>query len=78
MHRGIHLTNDAVQQRLPHYSQHEPANKLSYQEMDKYCQQNTTINFSKDTLPHIKSISRDICKAVTSKGLVGAGKGVGF
>ena len=46
--------------------------------MDKYCQEHTDINFSKDILPHIKGISRDICKAVTSKRLIGAGKGVGF
>lgn len=34
--RMVHLTNDAVQKKSEDYGKYEPANKLSFQEFDKY------------------------------------------
>ncbi len=45
MGKGIHLTNDAIQKNLKHYGEHQSANKLSFNDIDKYCLNNTTFNF---------------------------------
>lgn len=76
--RGIHLTNDAVQKHLPNYDKYEPANKLSYNELDKYCLNNTTFNFYQEILPEMKKAARDIAHAVGDRRLVGAGRGASF
>jgi tubulin--tyrosine ligase len=62
--KGIHLTNDAVQKHLKHYGEHEPNNKLSFQELDKYMLNNETFSLYKDVLPQMKTIARDTCQAV--------------
>ena len=36
MNKYVHLTNDAVQQYADDYGKYEPANKISYHELDKY------------------------------------------
>jgi tubulin--tyrosine ligase len=36
MNKFIHLTNDAVQKYSEEYGKYEPANKVSFQEFDKY------------------------------------------
>ena len=62
--KGIHLTNDAVQKHIKHYGEHEPNNKLSFQELDKYMLNNETFSLYKDVLPQMKTIARDTCQAV--------------
>ena len=32
----MHLTNDAIQKQSDDYGKYEPANKVSFQDMDKY------------------------------------------
>jgi tubulin polyglutamylase TTLL1/tubulin monoglycylase TTLL3/8 len=76
--KGVHLTNDAVQKHLPNYDKFEPANKLSYNELDRYCLNNTTFNFYQEILPEMKKVARDICHAVGDRRLIGAGKGFNF
>lgn len=55
--RGIHLTNDSVQKYLKHYGEHEPNNKLSFQDLDKYLLNNEPFSLFKDILPKIKTIA---------------------
>ena len=64
MSKSIHLTNEAIQKNMKNYGEHETANKLSYSEIDKYLQNNTTTNFYQEILPEMKRVSRDICHAV--------------
>jgi len=33
---SVHLTNDAVQMKLPEYGKYEKGNKLSYEELQRY------------------------------------------
>lgn len=35
--KSIHLTNDAIQKNMKNYDKYEAANKLSYQELHRYC-----------------------------------------
>lgn len=36
MNKFIHLTNDAIQKHCDEYGRYEPANKVSFGDMDKY------------------------------------------
>jgi tubulin polyglutamylase TTLL1/tubulin monoglycylase TTLL3/8 len=76
--KSIHLTNDAVQKHMPNYDKYEPANKLSYSELDKYCLNHNTFSFYQNILPEMKKITRDICHAVGDQRLIGSQKGVSF
>lgn len=53
----IHLTNDAIQQNSTNYGKHEPGNKLSYQELQRYLDNiypKLRINFKEDILSKMK------------------------
>jgi hypothetical protein len=36
MNKNVHLTNDSVQKKCEDYGKYEPANKLSYNDFQKY------------------------------------------
>lgn len=76
--KSIHLTNEAIQKNMKNYGEHETANKLSYNEIDKYFLNNTTFNFTQEVLPEMKRIARDICHAVGDTGRIGGGSGLSF
>ena len=40
MNKFIHLTNDAVQKHSDEYGKYEPANKVSFHDLDKYLKKN--------------------------------------
>ena len=49
----IHLVNDAVQQHSEDYGKHEPANKVTYPEFQKYLSASypdLNINFERDLI----------------------------
>jgi hypothetical protein len=52
----VHLTNDAIQKNDGDYGKFEQANKLSFQDFEKYLAQNYTGkgSFSNDIFPKIK------------------------
>lgn len=63
---------------MPNYDRFESANKLSYNELDKYCLNQTTFNFYQEILPEMKKMARDIAHAVGDTRIIGAGKGLSF
>jgi tubulin---tyrosine ligase len=66
----IHLTNDAVQKYDEDYGKYELANKLSYDEFQKYLDANyehLSIDFRRDLLPQIRLIITDTMKAAYGK-----------
>eukprot|EP00347_Sterkiella_histriomuscorum_P022313 403330922 len=65
----IHLTNDAIQKYSDDYGKFENANKLSYQDFDKYFENNGDfdLRFNRDFLPQIRGVIRDSFNAVASK-----------
>lgn len=65
----IHLTNDAIQKYSDDYGKFENANKLSFQDFDKYFESNSDceVKFQRDFIPQIRSVIRDSFKAVDSK-----------
>ncbi|CDW81168.1 tubulin-tyrosine ligase family protein [Stylonychia lemnae] len=65
----IHLTNDAIQKFSDDYGKFENANKLSFQDFDKYFENNGEydLRFARDFLPQIRTVIRDSFRAVESK-----------
>ncbi|KRX00299.1 hypothetical protein PPERSA_10798 [Pseudocohnilembus persalinus] len=66
----IHLTNDAVQKKNEDYGKFENANKVSFQEFQRYLDQNEPekkINFQKQCYPVMKKIAKDCVRAVAAK-----------
>lgn len=66
----IHLTNDAVQKHDEDYGRYELANKLSYEDFQKYLDTNHKekyIDLYRDILPQIKAIIADSLRAVHRK-----------
>ena len=66
----IHLTNDAIQKNSEDYGKFEPANKMSYSDLQHYIDfayPNSKINFDKDILLQIKDIVVHSIKAVYDK-----------
>jgi len=66
----IHLTNDAVQKNAEEYGKYELANKLSYDEFQKYLDNHhseKSICFFRDILPQIRSIITDSFRATYGK-----------
>lgn len=66
----VHLTNDAVQKYAEDYGKYELANKLSYEEFQKYLDanyQHLSIDFKRDLLSQIRLIITDTMKAVYGK-----------
>ena len=62
--RFVHLTNDAVQKKSADYGKHESANKLSYQDFQRYLDATGhDVDFVLDVLPRIKGIVHDTIKA---------------
>lgn len=52
--RLVHLTNDAVQKRSNDYGKYEPANKLSFQEFERYLSEShPTRSFFRDVYPQL-------------------------
>lgn len=55
--RAMHLTNDAIQKKDEDYCKFENANKISYQNFQKFLDTNLkhkNLNFEKDGIPQIK------------------------
>jgi D-alanine-D-alanine ligase-like ATP-grasp enzyme len=66
----IHLTNDAVQKNDEDYGKYELANKLSYDDFQKYLDVNHKekyIDVYRDILPQIRAIIADSLRAVYGK-----------
>lgn len=60
----IHLTNDAIQKHNDDYGRFEKGNKLSYQDFQKYLDQNHRgLDFIGDILPRMKRICTDAIRA---------------
>ena len=62
----VHLVNDAVQKYSDEYGKYEPANKLSYQDFQKYLNTQFTdlnINFERDIIMQVKKIVTDTIRA---------------
>lgn len=62
----IHLVNDAVQQHGDEYGKYETANKLSYQDYQKYLNQTApelNINLERDLITQIRKIVTDTIRA---------------
>ncbi|CAD8122582.1 unnamed protein product [Paramecium sonneborni] len=68
--RFVHLTNDAVQSKDQDYGKHEPGNKISYLEFQRYVEvnhPNTKFNFFIDIYPKMKSAALEMMKATYGK-----------
>ena len=55
--KAIHLTNDAVQQKLEEYGKYEPGNKLSFADLQKYLDATyptLNIDYLRDIHPQVK------------------------
>lgn len=66
----IHLTNDAIQKYSEDYGKYEPANKMSYSDLQNYINlnyQKHKINFERDILNKIKDIVTDTILSVSEK-----------
>ena len=66
----IHLTNDAIQKNNDDYGKFEPANKLSYEDFQKYLDtfhKEKSIDFYRDIIPQIRRAITDSLKAVYRK-----------
>lgn len=66
----IHLTNDAIQVHAEDYGKFELANKLSYEEFQRYLDthhKEKSICFERDLLPQIRGIIADSFRAVHTK-----------
>ncbi|CAD8073321.1 unnamed protein product [Paramecium sonneborni] len=57
-----HLTNDAVQKKNQNYGKYETGNKVSFNEFQKYLQDNHNYNFQ-IIIDQLKKLSTDIVKA---------------
>ena len=62
----VHLTNDAVQKKSDDYGRFEKANKMSYQDFQRYLDNHhpNKLNFSAEVLPLIRKIVKDTIQAV--------------
>ncbi len=59
-----HLTNDSVQQRGEHYGRHEPCNKLSYADLDKYLAgRKRGWSFEGEVKPRLREMAREVLLA---------------
>ncbi|CAD8105721.1 unnamed protein product [Paramecium primaurelia] len=68
--RFVHLTNDAVQSKDQDYGKHEPGNKISYLEFQRYVEANhpnSKFNFFIDIYPKMKSAALEMMKATYGK-----------
>ncbi|CAD8209305.1 unnamed protein product [Paramecium pentaurelia] len=68
--RFVHLTNDAVQSKDQDYGKHEPGNKISYLEFQRYVEcnySNSKFNFFIDIYPKMRSAALDMMKATYGK-----------
>ncbi|CAD8121618.1 unnamed protein product [Paramecium sonneborni] len=68
--RFVHLTNDAVQSKDQDYGKHEPGNKISYLEFQRYVEANhpnIKFNFFIDIYPKMKSAALEMMKATYGK-----------
>ena len=66
----IHLTNDAVQKKSEDYGKYEYANKMSYQEFQRYLDNHRPkvyLNFFEDIIPKMKKMVKDTILAVHRK-----------
>ncbi|EAS04250.2 tubulin-tyrosine ligase family protein (macronuclear) [Tetrahymena thermophila SB210] len=66
----IHLTNDAVQKKCEDYGKYEPGNKLSYNDLQRYLDQNHTeqkINFQTVIYPRMRQLALDCIKSTFLK-----------
>ena len=65
----IHLTNDAVQKNSPDYGRFEDGNKLSYDDFQRYINENCEekVNFKNSVYPKMKKIVLDTVKATAKK-----------
>lgn len=58
MSKFIHLTNDAVQKYCEDYGKYEPANKVSFNDLDKYLRKNNYNSFYSEIYPKIQMLTR--------------------
>ncbi|CAD8212586.1 unnamed protein product [Paramecium octaurelia] len=68
--RFVHLTNDAVQSKDQDYGKHEPGNKISYLEFQRYVEcnyPNSKFNFFIDIYPKMRAAALDMMKATYGK-----------
>lgn len=66
----IHLTNDAIQKQADDFGKFENFNKMSYQDFQKYLNQNymtLKIDVIKHIIPQIRKLIADTMKAVCFK-----------
>ena len=63
----IHLTNDSVQKNCDNYGKYEPANKISFNQLQRYleafCPNGRNIDFRGSLIPAMKKIAADAIKA---------------
>jgi hypothetical protein len=62
----IHLNNDAIQKTSQKYPKYDPANQLSYNQFQRYCNSQFTkhnVHFRQNILTQIKKIAEDVVKA---------------
>jgi tubulin monoglycylase TTLL3/8 len=58
--RFVHLTNDAVQINNEDYGKHEPANKLSFAEFERYLEKEQGPNCCRNHFSYIYEQMRDL------------------
>jgi hypothetical protein len=63
----VHLTNDAIQSDGPCYSKHEPGNKLSYAELEKYLESEKKEALARRGLPRMREIAGLALEAVAGR-----------
>ena len=66
----MHLTNDAIQKDAERYGKYEDANKISYNEFQRYLDSNfpdKKYNFAEQVYPKMKEIALDAFKATYLK-----------
>ena len=66
----IHLTNDAIQKKYPDYGRHEPYNKLSYEEFQRYLDSTMPrkkFNLRQQVLPRMQAMATDAARSVFTK-----------
>lgn len=64
--RGIHLTNDAVQNKSKDYGRYESGNKISFKDFAQYLRDRKGMDFHSAVLPAMKAAVRDTLDALWS------------
>lgn len=63
----IHLTNDAIQKKAEDYGKHEPFNKVSFEDLAKYIENERNYDYFKEIQEKMKNIATLAVKSVFSE-----------